>query len=48
MLLQVTEWLIEIAKKLWTFFLNGGYIGLWIILFPIIKKVVSIMRQFTN
>lgn len=49
MLLQVVDWLVnDVAKPLWNMFLNGGYIGLWIILFPILRKLVSIMKQFTN
>lgn len=47
-ILQVTEWLIETWKALWNFFLNGGYIGLFIILYPVLRKLVHLMRQFTN
>ena len=48
MLYTVVVWLVEVAKDLWEFFLNGGYIGMAVILFPILRKLVSIMKQFTN
>lgn len=48
MFLEVTEWLADTFVVLWNFFLNGGYIGLAVILFPILRKLVSIMKQFTN
>lgn len=46
MLLEVTQEMIIWFKKLWELFLNGGYIGMFIILFPIMKKLVSLMKQF--
>ena len=48
MLVEVAEWLVETWKKLWEMFLNGGYIGMAIILIPILRKLVSVMKQFTN
>lgn len=48
MLYEVTVWLVDIAKELWEFFLNGGYIGMAIILFPIVRRLVSVMKQFTS
>lgn len=48
MLTEVAEWLIYTWKLIWDMLLNGGYIGLAIILFPILRKLVSIMKQFTN
>lgn len=48
MLLEVTEWLVDTSIQLWNFFLNGGYIGLAVILIPILRKLVSVMKQFTN
>lgn len=48
MLTQVAEWLVFLWKSIWEMCLNGGYIGLAIILFPILRKLVSIMKQFTN
>lgn len=48
MLVEVATWLVEIWEKLWSFMLHGGYLTLPVILIPIIRKLVSIMRQFTN
>lgn len=48
MFVDVVEWLMDFWKQLWNMFLNGGYIGLAIILLPIIRKLVSVMKQFTN
>lgn len=48
MLLQVADWLVETWITLWNFFINGGYIGMAIILIPIMRKLVSVMKQFTN
>lgn len=48
-MLELTDWLIkDVTIPLWNMFLNGGYFSMWIILFPILRKLVSIMRQFTN
>lgn len=48
MLVEVSRWLVNTWKQLWDFFLDGGYIGLAIILIPILRKLVSVMKQFTN
>ncbi len=48
MLLKVAEWLAETWISIWNFLKDGGYIGMSIILIPILRKLVSIMRQFTN
>lgn len=48
MLIDIAEFLGNTFIKLWNLFLNGGYIGLWILLLPILRKLVSIMKQFTN
>lgn len=48
MLLEVTIWLADMWVQLWNMFLNGGYIGLSIILIPILRKLSAVMREFTN
>lgn len=48
MLLEVTIWLVDVSKEIWEFMLKGGYITIAPILILIIRKLVSIMRQFTN
>lgn len=48
MLIEVAEWLAETFIKIWNMLLRGGYMGLAVILFPILRKIVSIMKQFTN
>lgn len=49
MLLEITKWLIDdCAVPIWNFCLRGGYITGAVIILPVIRKCVSIMRQFTN
>lgn len=48
MLLKVAQWLAETWIKIWNLLMDSGYIGMSIILIPILRKLVSIMRQFTN
>lgn len=48
MILQVAEWLTETWLKIWNMLANGGIIGLSIILFPILRKLTSFMKKFTN
>lgn len=48
MLFKVAKWLADIWVKIWDFLTGGGYLGMSIILIPILRKLVSIMRQFTN
>lgn len=44
----VVNWLISVCKSVWIFMLQGGYLTLFPIVFLIIRKLVSIMKQFTN
>ena len=48
MLLKVAKWLADTWVKIWDFLTGGGDLGMSIILIPILRKLVSIMRQFTN
>lgn len=48
MLVEVMEWLLVIWQMMWIFLSHAGYFGLFIILYPVLKKIVALMRQFIN
>lgn len=48
MLKKVAEFMAETFVQLWNMLSNGGYIGLWLLLYPILRKLASIMKQFTS
>ncbi len=48
MFAEVAQFMVDTWEEIWRFLYNGGPIGLSIILIPILRKLVSIMRQFTN
>lgn len=47
-MVEVATWMVETFEKIWNFCLSGGYLTLPFILFPILRKLVSIMKQFTD
>lgn len=48
MLVEVARFMAETFEQIWRFLYNGGIIGMSIILIPILRKLVSIVKQFTN
>lgn len=48
MLFEVAVWLADTWVQIWNFLLNSGYIGMSIILIPILRKLSSVMKEFTN
>lgn len=43
---QVVTWLTSAASMLYSCFINGGYIGLAIVGFPIMRKLCNMLKNF--
>lgn len=43
---QVVSWLTSAASMLYSCFINGGYIGLAIVAFPIMRKLCNMLKNF--
>lgn len=48
MLAEVAQFMADTWAELWRFLYDGGILGMSIILIPILRKLVSILKQFTN
>lgn len=43
---SVTTWLLSCATQLYNLFIHGGYIGLSIVAFPILRKLCNMLKSF--
>ena len=48
MVYKILVWMADTWVLIWNFLLSIGTLGYLLILLPVIRKIVKVMRQFTN